>query len=131
MEFLVIFLYEVFRQGEDITRPLTKGREFYRSNIDSVEEILSKFSFLLQLKKVLIRRRDDSDIHLDVFNATHSSKSFLLNQSQNFSLKVQVHVPDLIQKQCPLICYFKKPLFYLLGIGEGSSLVTAKFILQH
>ena len=95
-----------------------------RDNIESVEEVLSKPS----LKSVVLQIAQGSGYKSHIYRnglfVADSADRLLLKSSQEFDLKVEGKLSDLIEKEGASTRFLEKPFLVSARVGEGSLLVT-------
>src|SRR3990172_5972973 len=96
---------EVAHEKWDVLPSPPERGEVDTHHIQSVVEILSKALLRNRSLEVLVCGGDDPDIAREWPLAAHAFELPLLEDTQDFSLKPKVHVPDLIEEKRPALCH--------------------------
>ena len=91
------------------SRPFSERRHFQAHNIETVVKILPKSSLADRLLQILVRRRDEPDVHLDRSRAADAFKFAFLQHAQQFHLERRREFTDLIKKHRAAIGDFQPP----------------------
>ena len=114
-------------QQGNILRVFAQGRYFDQDNADTMEKVFAEISFFNLFSQVLVRRRDDPHIDIDVFVAAYAADLALLQGPQHLCLRRQRHVADLVHEERSAARLFEFALALFDGRGEGSPLVAEQF----
>ena len=93
-------------------------------------KIFAETTFLYGPRKVLIRRRDDADIHFDRCLPTDAIELTFGQDAQQTRLQGWLHVANLVQKEGATISLFETPNPSGVGAGKSTAFVTEEFGLQ-
>src|SRR5208337_1362876 len=98
-----VFINKETAKKRDIICPLPERRNFNRNNIETVKKIFSETSVFNCRLKVLIGRRDDSDVNIDSLGTAYPLKRTFLQDSEELHLKHLRHLPYFIEKYSPSV----------------------------
>jgi hypothetical protein len=73
---------------------------------------------------------DNADIGLDGFVAADALEFLILEQPEDFPLRCQWHVSNLVQKNRAAVALFEFTNSAAIGAGEGALLVAEQLALQ-
>src|SRR6201999_914369 len=76
----------------------------------------AEFAFADGLAQIDVGGGDDADVHLDFLNSTEVHETLVLQDAQDFGLRVEAHGGDLIEEERAAIGDFKEAL---LGGDSG------------
>ncbi|ALC15448.1 hypothetical protein DSOUD_0660 [Desulfuromonas soudanensis] len=96
-----------------------RGGEKDRDDLDPVIEVVAEGFIFHPLDEVLVGRRDDPHVDLDVLGAADAAEGALLEDSQELGLHAEVHVADLVEEDGPAVGGLEETLFHRLGVGES------------
>ena len=92
-------LEEVVGQQQEVGLPIAQRRHEDREHVQPVVQVLAERAVRERLLHVLVRRRDEPDVHLDGFGPAHALELALLQHAQELDLRGQVDVADLVKEQ--------------------------------
>ena len=117
-------------QQRDVLFPLAQRRDHHRQHVQPIEQVVPEIPLLDFLGQILVGGRDDPDVHLDQLGAAHAGELLLFKRPEDLGLRVQAHVPDLVQEQRAAVRLFELPPFHRRGSGEGPALVSEQLALD-
>src|SRR5690606_24117787 len=82
------------------------------------------------LEEVLVRGRDDADVDGDGAVAADAGDPALLERAEHLRLRVEAHVPDLVEEERPAVGLLELPDPLLRGAGEAPLLVAEQLGLD-
>jgi hypothetical protein len=121
---LVLNLEEVFHQKRDIFLAFSKARYFDLNDVESVIKVLPKPSRFHVRFEVPKARGDDSDIDVRGLRIAHAPDLTLLEDPQQFNLKIQWELTDLVQKDGALVGLDEETVLISMSVCERSLDVT-------
>ena len=81
--------------------------------------------------QILIGRSDDPHIHIGGVMASHPDDLMFLKNTQQTCLQLYRHLPNLIQKDGPVVGSFEQSGFASLGgSGKCAGFIAEQFALQ-
>ena len=92
--------------------------------VDAKIQNLAEFALLNILAQVLMRSRNEPDVHPQIPKPTQPAKPLLLEHPENFGLNPQVHVANLVQKQGPSVAHFQQPNSLIHSAGKRAPLMA-------
>ena len=96
-------------------------------NVQTVEKILSKTTFLDQAFKMLVSSGNDAHVHLHRFMSANPVEFTISQHPQQAGLKLCRHVADLVQKKGAAIGLLKAAQASGLRTCEGPALMAEEF----
>src|SRR5262245_13880611 len=121
---------KVIDEQEEIGFALAKWWHKDREHIEAVVQVLPERPCRNCPLHVLVRRRQQPDVDLDGFRAAEPLELALLQHAQQFDLRVEVDVANLVQKQRAAFGELETSLLALLGAGERTALVAKQLRLD-
>src|SRR5208282_4410692 len=103
---------------------------FNAKNIQPVEKVGTKLSFIDQFSQVFVGGGDTTEIHLDNLVAAHARNLVLLQHTQQVGLGLERDVADLVEKNRAAFGDFKFAFLAVLRSGEGAFLVPEEFAFE-
>ena len=91
-------LQKLFDQQRNILFAITQRRNKKWNYIQPIKKILAKIPTGNLFLKILIRRSDHPHIHMHRMRRTHRQKPLFIERTQHFGLRLQAHIPDLVEK---------------------------------
>src|SRR5215467_5985189 len=114
----------------DVLGALAQGGNVDRKHVQAVEEILAKCSLLDHGAQITMRGGDHADIDLVRVVAAKPLEFLLLQDPQQFCLELERNVPDLVEKERPLVRQFEASRFLGDRPRKGSLFVPEELALQ-
>src|SRR5690606_18095846 len=134
LHFLLVLLDEAAQErlGEeaDVAAPLAERRQEEGDDGEPVVEVLPELSFLDGLLHVLVRRRDEADVDVDLLLATQPPEGALLERAQELDLDVGLHLRDLVEEEGAPVGQLEAAGLLVQGAREGALLVAEELVLQ-
>jgi hypothetical protein len=94
-----------------VFRSLSQGRDVNRKYFKTIIKVFAKHPLLYHRRQVPMRGRDQAHINLMRTVAAEPLEFLLLQDAQEFRLKFQRHVANLVKKERPLVRELKAPCF--------------------
>src|SRR5687767_12193300 len=91
-------LKEVLRQQRDVDRTLAQWRQRDADRVDAIVEIAAEGAVLHLRLKILIRRRDDAEVRLDLLCPADAKERAELEGTQQLPLQAWIELTDLIHE---------------------------------
>jgi hypothetical protein len=91
-------LAEVLDQEGDLDLALAKWRHRQRDALQAVVQILTEAPPLEELRELAMRRRQETDIHLDGLRAADPLELPRLKNAQQLGLQLEGQLADLVQE---------------------------------
>src|SRR4051794_10948228 len=89
----------MFGEQRDVVAARAERRHFDRNDIQPVVQIAAETSVRDFRFEILVRCRDHAHIDADGLLAAHFLERLLLQYAQNFRLRLQAHVADLVEEE--------------------------------
>src|SRR5664280_1294061 len=121
---------EQFRERGQIVGPLPKRRNLQDDRVDSEVEIGPECLLLDESVEVLVRGGDQADVDLALAHVAEAPEFLLLQHLQELRLDGEWHVPDLVEKERPLVRDLEKAELGGDRAGESALLVPEELALQ-
>src|ERR1035441_5568092 len=121
---------EQFRERGQIVGPLPKRRNLQDDRVDSEVEIGPECLLLYVSVEVLVRGGDQADVDLALAHVAEAPEFLLLQHLQELRLDGERHVPDLVEKERPLVRDLEKAELGGDRAGESALLVPEELALQ-
>src|SRR5215467_5852942 len=128
--FSSVLFQEIVDQHRNVAAPLPQTGHIPGETTDAVVEILAKRARLNRLGQRFIRRANHPRLDRFVALRTESAIPSILNELQQLGLCIEVHVPDLIQKQRTATRQFDLTQPTFERSRKGASLVAKQFALK-
>ena len=126
-EHLVVAIEEVVREEHDIALTLAQRRNVNRENVQAVVKVFSELSFTDHLLQILVRSRNDADIHTDCFISSDTLEFMFLKHAEKLDLERCGDFPDFIEEDSAAVCHFEAALVFSDCTGERSLFMTEEF----
>src|SRR5512143_284090 len=110
VKLLPIFCHEVPRKKRYVISPITEGRQVYPDDVQTIIEVFPEVLCLDRLSQILVCRCDNPYIHSDRSCAADREERHVLENTEQFDLKVLAHRFDLIQEYRSCRSSFEKTL---------------------
>lgn len=108
---------------------LPNRRNTQRDDMDAVKKIFPKFPQFDKFGQILIRCRDQSEIHLLGFDRADALDTFFVKNSQNLALDAKWERIDFIKKQSAAVSrFYQTHLAGLICAGKAPLFITFKRI---
>ena len=91
--------HEMVGEFGDILPMVAQGRHLYGHHIETIVQILAKAAGRDLAAEIAIRCCDKAYVNFDARAAANSLKRLLLQETKNFSLRLQWHVGYFVEKQ--------------------------------
>src|SRR5262245_46550511 len=121
---------EALDQEREVFGPVAQRAEHHRDDIEPVVEVLAEGPVADLRLQILVRGCQDPDVHLDGPVPAHALELPLLQDTQDLRLRLERHVPDLVEEQCAAIGDLELALTGGRGAGEGALFVTEELALH-
>jgi hypothetical protein len=108
----------------------TKGWQRNRENIQTIIKIFAEFSVCHHMPEIPIGRRNNTNIDPRSACAAYALELALLEDTEQFGLKLESCVSDFIQKQCSTIGEFKTADMKSKSTGKCSPFMPEKLALK-
>src|SRR5262249_55103528 len=130
-EFSVPLCQEMSRERQYVCAPFTQRRQMNGNHGKPKVEIFPESPGSYFSPEVAVGRGDDPHIDRALVRSSYPLAFSLLQDAQQFSLKIAAHFANFIQEQRPAVGAFEESRLSAVGAGERASLVTKEFRLQH
>ena len=90
-------------QQFDVAVPIAQGRHLQRDHVQAVEEILAETALAHRSGKIFVRRRDNTDIHLNEPVGAEAGEGPFLQDAEQLHLQVERHGADFVEEQHALV----------------------------
>ena len=107
--FFDTFSQKMFGEEWNILTALPEGGQIQRNDVDAVVEVFAELPLANEVFEVLVRRCDDTHIHLDGLYATDSGELSFLQDAQQLGLRHGAEVADLVEEERAGIGEFELP----------------------
>ena len=118
------------RQGAEHRPPFTQRRQLKRKHAQSIEEIFPKLSFLDGLRQIAVGGGDHAHVHLPRCRTPNGVEFALLQDAEQFRLKVEGQFTDLVEEDRPLVGERKPALSFLGRPGIGAGFMSEELALD-
>ena len=108
----------------DVHLSFSQAGNLNRKYIDAVEQVCPKGTLVDPCLNVLVRRTDKAEINFDLVITTHPLHRPVFQDAQQFGLKRQRHIPDLVEKQGASMGKLDTALARLVCAGKGAFLMA-------
>src|SRR5580700_6973218 len=98
--------------------------------VQTVIQVVAKFSLLHHLRKVSIRGANQANIHIDLRVASQALEAALLQNTQKFGLQAQTQIADLIQEHRTRVRRFDSSSARRQRACKGALLVAKQLVLD-
>ena len=112
------------------SRRSRSARQLHRDDVDAVVKVLAEPPFGHQLRQILVGRRHDADVRLDLFEPADAPEAPLLQHAQQLHLHHRRHLADLVEENRAALRDFDQALLGRLGAGERAAHVTEQLGLE-
>jgi len=99
-----IVLHEIPDELRNVRLSFTKRRKRNREDIQAVVQVFAKFTVVNHLPEIAVGGGDDTDVDARRACATDRFEFAFLKNAEQFGLKVQRHIADLIDEKRSTIC---------------------------
>ena len=121
---------EVLRQQGDVAPACSQGGNVQLNHVEPVVQVLPKTSLLDHFHKVAVGGHHHADVYRDRLVAANPLELAFLQKPQQFDLKRQRDLADLVKKQRTARRLFEAPLTPTVGTGKGATLVPEQLGLE-
>ena len=121
---------EMFYKQRNVVSSFSQGRDFYHNSIDAIKQILTEPALLDLLRQVLVRGRNQADIHLYLLSPANPKEGLRLQNPQELDLKALAQLSYLIQEKCAPISQFEETGLGGIRTGKGTLFVPKHFTFQ-
>ena len=118
--FLAEFVQKVLYQARDILPAVPQRGQIDIDDIQAVVEIFAEFLLFHHLAQIRVGGRQDTNIHLDHFVGAERGEFLLLNNSQQFGLRLGADGAHFIEENSALVGDFKRAFPGVNRAGEGT-----------
>src|SRR5262249_10888028 len=101
-----------------------------RDHVEPVVEIFAELAVGDLTLEVAMRGGDEPDVDANVGMPAHAAKRQRFQQTQELRLERTRHLSNLVEEQCAAVGQVEQALAEVLGVGEGSALVTEQLALE-
>ncbi len=108
----------MLHQNGNVVLAIPQRRQVHRDHVQSVEQILPELAVRDTFPQVHVGGRDDPHVDLEGVDAPQPHELPLLNHPQEFRLRFQRHVSDLVEKNRAAVRQFEQTLFHRDGACE-------------
>src|SRR5580700_10843903 len=126
---LGMLLNEIAREQRYVFAALPKRRHAQRKDVEPVVQVGTKFVFVHHSLQVPVRGSHEADVRPDCAGAAHSLEFLVLNGTQQFRLKFEWQLTDLIQKQRTLVRQLETSDLLRDRAGEGALFMAEELTL--
>src|SRR5665213_2744698 len=127
---LCMFLNEVAREQRYVFATLPKRWHTQRKDVEAVIQVGPKFVFVHHGLEVPVRGSHEADIRPDRACAAHSLEFLVLNGTQQFRLKFEWQLANLIKKQRTLVRQLEPSDLLRNRAREGALFMAEELTLQ-
>ncbi len=120
---------EMPREKRYVRPALPERRHIYRDDVQPEVEVFAEPVGLYFRFEVLVRGRDDPDVHPHRDISADAVELVFLKNAEHFRLSVEVHVADLVKKDGSLVGRLELSAPHSRRAGEGPFLVAEQFAL--
>src|SRR5436305_14632154 len=117
-------------EKRDVIAPGAERRQLDWYDVQPMKEIFAEFTPRYGRCELNMRRRDHSDVDRYRSRPANAPNGALLERAQQFSLKHQWQMPDLIEEERSPICELEQARFGDCSARERSFLVPKELALQ-
>jgi hypothetical protein len=121
---------KLVRQLFDVPHSLAERWQMDRDDGQPIVEILAKLVVGERFLGVLVRRRHNTDVDVDLLPATKASHLPRLQRAQELHLNVGRHLGDLVEEHRSAVRELEGALLLVRGPGECAFLVTEQLVLE-
>src|SRR5262245_9527552 len=114
------FVEEMAREDGDVFLAIAQGRNKKGNYVEAIEEILAEAAVGNLLLEILVGGGDDADIHADRLIGTDGFEALLFEHPENFGLRAEAHVADLVEEERAAISLLELAHFVVNGAGEAA-----------
>src|SRR5882672_7352367 len=122
--------HEVLDQERDVLAPRPEGLHVDGNHAQPVEEILAEPTGLDFLREIFVCGGQDACIDLDGARATEPLDLPRLDGAEELGLRIQAHVPYLVEEERSAVRGLESAALHLGGSGEGTLLVAEELALH-
>ena len=119
-----VLLKEMIGEQEQVRFTVAKRWDKDGENIQPVVKVLAEVSFRHRFLQILVRSRNQPYIGANRGRAAQAFEFLFLQHAQQFHLRGEIHIADLIQKQRAAFRQLKAAFLERVSAGEGSFLVS-------
>ena len=129
--FLVVLFQKIVGQQDNILLALPQGRNGYLDDVQAPVEVGAELLLFDELDEVLVGGGSDAHIHMLESVAPHRDITLILQHVQDFGLKRQGQLADLVQKEGTAVGVLDEPGTPLgVGAGKGPRDIAEKLAFQ-
>ena len=121
---------EVAHERGDVLPPVAQRRHANRNDAETEIEVLAEVPLLDLGFQVLVRRRDDADVHLDRARGAETLDFPLLQHPQHLGLRLGAHVADFVEEDRAAVGLLELADLLLRRAGERSLFVAEELGLD-
>src|SRR5882762_4967027 len=114
------FRHEIASQHRNIFDAFAQRRKIEWDYVEAIEKIFAKSAMRDFIFQYFVGGRDDADIDRNRLIGSNRLQPLLFEDAQNFGLRAQAHVPDLVKEKRTAIGFFKFPNFIFRCSCEAS-----------
>ncbi len=120
----------MFGQERDVVTAFAQGRQIELDDIETMKQILAKFTGGNRGGDVAIGGGDKTDVHAQFLGAADAGKAAIFQKSQQLGLKGLAHIGDFVQENGAAIGLFDAAVFLFDGAGERAAFVAEELAFQ-
>ncbi len=113
-----------------VAATLAQRRDAQFDDVDAVEEILAEQALFDQRGEVLVRGREDADVHRNLVAAADRAHRFFLDRAQQFHLHVQRQFGDFVEEQRAALGGLEQAFLVDMRAGEAALAVAEELALH-
>lgn len=104
-------------EGRDVFAAAAQRGQLDGDDVEAVEQVLAEFALAHGLAEIDVGGGDDADVDLDFLDAAEVHEAAILQNAQDFRLRVHTHGGDFIEEERAAVGDFEETLFG----GDGGS----------
>src|SRR5512135_328911 len=121
---------EMLNEHRYVFGPLSEGGDPERYDVQPEIEVLSEILLFHPFAEVLVRRRYDPHVDLDVLVSADALKFLCFDHAKNLGLSLEGHVSNLVQEEGPGVRLLEFPLLRLEGAGKRTLFMSEELALD-
>ncbi len=119
------------REHGNVFDAIAQRRHVERDHVEPVEQVLAKVAAFDFVFEILVRGGHDADIHLDRFGRTHRLQTLFFQRAQDFGLRLERHVADLVEEQSAAVGPLELTDLVLQHAGETALAMAEQLAFDH
>ena len=121
---------EMFRQRNNILRPLAQRRHAQLELAEAMKQILAEAAVLHCGFQILVGRGDDAHVNFDLAVPAQTVERLTVEHAQQFDLSLQLQFADFVEEQRSLVGQFEQPGLGRIGAAESAFFISEEFALD-